>query len=238
MANHRVTVKQLKNHFVYSWWKYLLMLVLGCFGVDLLFSMTAYRAPEEKKIELYLCCSYADSTAVEVDFWPELHARCPDQEELTVLNINLASGDMYAQMQFSTYVAAQQGDVCLLPRSEFKKLTQEGADDAFLELTPYIQSGVIDAGDIDLSAGRAMSGAGEEGLYGIPADTLYGLFDYSCDPENSMLCIMAYSGNNDTAAATIDLLLEKLCTEKPEGYDEMRAAQKAAEQATTTQIFK
>ena len=49
---------------------------------------------------------------------------------------------------------------------------------------------------------------------------------------------MAYSGNNDTAAATIDLLLEKLCTEKPEGYDEMRAAQKAAEQATTTQIFK
>ena len=36
----------------------------------------------------------------------------------------------------------------------------------------------------------------------------------------------------------IDLLLEKLCTEKPEGYDEMRAAQKAAEQSTTTQIFK
>ena len=27
MANHRVTVKQLKNHFAYSWWKYLLLLL-------------------------------------------------------------------------------------------------------------------------------------------------------------------------------------------------------------------
>lgn len=238
MANHRITIKQLRNHFAYSWWKYLLMLVLGCFGVDLLFAMTAYRPPEEKKIELYLCSGYADAVAIEADFWSELQARCPDQEEMTVMNINLSSGDIYAQMQFSTYAAARQGDVCLLPRSEFKKLTQEGADDAFLELTPYIASGVIDTGDIDLSGGRAMSASGEEGLYGIPADTLYGLFDYSCDPENSILCITTYSGNNDTAAVMVDLLLQKLCTEKPEGYDEMRAAQKAAEQSTTTQIFK
>lgn len=238
MANHRISVGQLKTHFVYSWWKYLLVLVLGCFGVDLLFTMTAYRPPEEKKIELYLCSSYADSIAIEEAFWPELQARCPDQEELTVLNINLASGDIYAQMQFSTYAAAQEGDVCLLPRSEFRKLAQDGADNAFLELTPYLEGGAIGVEDIDLSGGRAVSEAGEEGLYGIPADTLYGLLDYSCDPENSILCIMAYSGNQDTAAVMIDLLLQKLCTEKPEGYDEMRAAQKAAEQSTTTQIFK
>lgn len=237
MANHRISIAQLKNHFTYSWWKYLLLLVLGCFGVDLLFTTTAYSPPEEKKIELYLCSSYADAVAIQEVFWPLLQERCPEQEELTVMNINLSSDDIYAQMQFSTYVAAQQGDVCLLPRSEFKKLIQDGADSAFLELTPYIDSGVIDMGDIDLSAGRARSEAGEEGLYGIPADTLYGLLEYSCDPADSILCIMAYSGNNDTAAVMADILLEELCTGKPEGYDEMRAAKKASEQSST-QIFK
>ena len=48
---------------------------------------------------------------------------------------------------------------------------------------------------------------------------------------------MAYSGNNDTAAVMADILLEELCTGKPEGYDEMRAAKKASEQSST-QIFK
>lgn len=215
MADNRITKKRVKNHLAYGWWKYLLALALCVMGVDLAFAMTAYRPPEEKKIELYILNDYLDAPRLQADLWPEIVSAHPEQEELTVLNINLTGGDMYASMQFSTYAAASQGDVCLLPRSEVKKLAAEGADNAFLELSPYIKSGVIDASGIDLSAGRMKSASGEWGVYGIPADGLYGLTDYGNNPADSLLCVMGYSGNEDVAASVINLLLSRYAGEKP-----------------------
>lgn len=225
MSGEKLTLKWVKNHLTYGWWKYLLVAVISVFGVDLLFSVTAYRPPEDKKIELYLCSGYADSEAVKADFWPLLQERCPEQEELIVMNMNLASDDMYVRMQFSTYCAAQQGDVFLLPRSEFKKLAADGADETFIELSEYLDSGVIDARGIDLEQTTLPAASGEPGVYGIAADTLYGLLDYGCDPADSVLCIMFYNGNDDTSAAMIDLLIEHLSAPKPEGYDEKRKEQ-------------
>lgn len=207
MAGEKLTRKWLKNHLTYSWWKYLLMTVLCVFGVEMLFTVTAYRPPEEKKIELYVCNSYVDAQALQEALSPLFFEAFPDQEELTVLNINLASDDIYAAMQFSTYAAARQGDVCLLPLSEVKKLSVDGAEYAFTELTPYLESGAINAQGIDLTNGRCTDQAGVEGVYGIPADTLGGLRRLGNDPANSVLCIMNYSGNEDHAAAVVDLLI-------------------------------
>ena len=236
MSGEKLSLKWLKNHLTYSWWKYLLVAVISIFGVDVLFSVTAYRPPEDKKIELYLCSGYADAETVKADFWPLLVERCPDQEELVVMNINLASDDMYTRMQFSTYCAAQQGDVCLLPRSEFRKLAAEGADDAFLELSGYLESGVLDARGIDLADTTLAAADGTMGVYGVPADTLYGLLDYGCDPADSVLCIMFYNGNDDTSAAMLDLLIGHLSAPKPEGYDELRSGKTGA--SGSTQIFR
>lgn len=220
MAANRITKKWLANHFHYSWWKYLLVVALSVMGIDMLFTSTAYRPPEEKKIELYVCNDYVDSIALQEALWPLFSERYPDQEELTVMNINLTSDDMYAAMQFSTYVAAQQGDVLLLPEAEVTKLAAEGADAAFLELTPFIDSGIIDPGDIDLSKGMLRSEAGEMGLYAIPADSLYGLTAFYNLPQGSMLCLTSYGGNDEHAAGMLNLLLELYHTERPEGYIE------------------
>ena len=152
------------------------------------------------------------------------------------MNINLASDDIYTRMQFSTYSAAQQGDVCLLPRSEFKKLASEGADEVFLELSGYLDSGVINARGIDLADTTLAAADGTLGVYGIPADTLYGLLGYACDPADSVLCIMAYNGNDDTSAVMLDLLLEHLSGPKPEGYDQMRREKSGT--SGSTQIFR
>lgn len=236
MSGERITRKWLINHFTYNWWKYLLVAVISAFGVDVLFSVTAYRPPENRKIELYLCSGYADTEAVRADFWPELQARCPEQEELIVMNINLASDDIYSRMQFSTYCAAQQGDVCLLPRSEFRKLADDGGDQAFTELSGALGSGAIDARGIDLTDTTLPAESGEMGIYGIPADTLYGLLDYGCDPADSVLCIMFYNGNEDASAAMLDLLVERLSRPKPENYDAMRRAKAGA--AGESQIFR
>lgn len=219
MAANRITKKWLQNHLHYNWWKYLLVAALSVMGIDMLFTSTAYKPPEEKKLELYVCSGYVDSIALQNELWPQIQTRYPDQEELIVMNIDLSSGDMYANMQFTTYAAAQQGDVLLLPQAEVYKMAGEGADLAFLELTPFIESGVIDPKDIDLSAGKLSSEAGEMGLYAIPADSLHGLNAFYGVPDGSMLCLTSYGGNDEHAAGLLNMLIELYKSEKPENHE-------------------
>lgn len=233
----RITKARLRNHWHYSWWKYLAAAIVCGMLVDMLFAMTQYRPPANKKIELYLCNGYADAAIVQEALWPELKAASPDQEELTVLNINLMGDDVYANMQFTTYIGAQQGDVLLLPASSVKNLAQEGGDTAFVDLSQYIESGALDLGDLDLSAGMMPSENGEMGLYAIPADTLYGLTGASCDPAGGMLVITGYTMNPDNAVKTIRLLFDLYQTEKPDWYDAMRS-EKDAQAAQATQLFR
>ena len=219
MAENRVTKKWLRNHWHYSWWKYMVLAMICIMGVNVLFTTTAYRPPEEKKIELYVCNGYVDQQVMEEQVSKVFFERFPEQEEMTLMNINLASGDMYVQMQYKTYLAAQQGDVLLIPEAQVYQLAEEGADNAFMELSPYIERGVIDLDALGVEGLMLKDSAGVEGIYAIPADTLYGLFALGNAPENSYLCVTSFSGNEDTAAAVLSLLFELYQTEKPEGYD-------------------
>ena len=220
MAVKKLSRKSIANYWMYSWWKYLALVVVCVMGVDVLFTTTAYRVPEDKKVEVFILNGYVDADRLYNDLWPALLAFDAEQEEMLIQNINISSSDVYAYMQFSTYVAAQQGDVCLMPTSEVKKLVTDGAEYSFLELTPYIESGVIDPRDIDLSAGRFRSSEGIEGLYAIPADSLYGLFELSNNPADSMLCILDYNGNDEASAAVLGQMIEFYHGEKPEIHEE------------------
>lgn len=218
MAGKRISKKSISNYLMYNWWKHAALAVLCVLGVDLLFATTAYRVPEDRKVEVYVLNGYVNEQAMREALWPALMEAYPEQEELLVQNINISSSDMYAYMQFSTYVAAQQGDVCLIPVSEVKKLITDGAEYAFLELTPFIESGIIDPGDIDLTKGRFRNSEGVEGLYAIPADSLYGLLSLGNDPAGAMLCILAYNGNDEPSASVLNQIIERYSAEMPEGY--------------------
>ena len=211
MANQRLTKKRLKNHWAYSWWKYALAAAVSAMLVSVVFAVTEYRPPDDKKVEFYVLNSYMDTETMQADFWPQLQAKKPEQEKLTVININLTdSSNIYAPMQFSTYVAAQQGDLFLISRDELLKITADGADEVLVELTDYLESGAIDAQDIDLVKGTLDRGDGTTAVYAIPADTLTGLSQYGNNPKDSLLCIPQYTQNADSAAALIELMLEKL----------------------------
>ncbi len=211
MTDKRLTKKRLKNHFAYNWWKYALSAAISAMLVSVVFAVTEYRPSAEKKVELYVLNSYIETETFQQDFWPELQARKPEQEALTVLNINLTdSSNIYAPMQFSTYVAAQQGDLFLISRDEMLKITYDGAQEALVELTAYLDSGVIDAAGLDLAQGTLDRGDGTTAVYAIPAGTLTGLSQYGNNPENSFLCIPLYTKNADTAAALIGLMVERL----------------------------
>ena len=209
MADNRMTKKRIMDHWRYSWFKYALLLIVTLLGVDLLFAVTAYRPSEDRRLQVYLCNGYADATALSQDLWDELKAACPEQEQLIVQNIDLTGGDMNARIQFSTYIAVHEGDVCLLPAAEAYALAEESAELVFVELTPYIESGIIVADGIDLTRGEMDASDGTRGLYAIPADMLTGLGDYGCDPSGGMLVAMAYGGNDETAVTLIGQMLER-----------------------------
>ena len=221
MIKDRMTKKWLKNHFAYSWWKYLLLCALCVFGVDMLFAVTEHKAPEEKKVEIYVLNDYIEASAMHDELAPIFFERFPEQEELTVLSINIGSDDMYARMQFTTYAAARQGDVYMMPVSEFINLTAEEYG-AFVDLAPYIESGVIDVKEIDVSKYMVQNEDGTHSIYAIPTDTLYGLTKYSNDPAGSLGCLPEFGGNIDHAAHVLNLMIEQYHGEKPEGYDQMR----------------
>ena len=154
MADNRLTKKRLKNHFAYNWWKYALSAAVSAMLVSIVFAVTAYRPPAEKKVELYVLNGYIDAETFQRDFWPELQARKPEQEELTVLNINLTdSSNIYAPMQFSTYVAAQQGDLFLISRDEMRRITADGAQEA---LVARAKRAMIRRGGVDEAAAHRL----------------------------------------------------------------------------------
>lgn len=237
MADNRITKARLKNHWAYSWWKYLLMIVLVVMGVSVGFSVTAYRPPEDRKIQVFLCNGWADAVQFEADLWPLLKEASPDQEQLTASNIDLTSGDVYVNMQFTTYIAAQEGDVCLLPRSEVKKLAADEAWSAFVDLTPYIENGQLAQDDVSYAGLTFPTENGGEGIFAIPADGLYGLTEYGIDPADGAFVIMSFSGNEENAVQLLEIIIDRFAGEKPEGYDAWHE-QRGAGETGGSQIFK
>lgn len=228
MADNRITKKRLKNHFAYSWWKYALAAVLSVMGVSLVFAATRYEPPADRQLTVYVLNDYTDAETMQADLWARIKEAYPEQEALFVQNIDLTdSSNIYAPMQFSTYVAAQQGDVFLIPYDEMLKIVADGPEDALVDLTAYIESGVIDVSGLDLSACTMKKLDGTTGIYAVPADQLYGLRTaYYNDAKGSVLCIPIYSQNQDTAAEAIRILMELGKGEKPaEQTEKAEAAQ-------------
>ncbi len=237
MVDNKITKARVKHHFTYSAWKYVLLVALSIIAWDLIYNMTAYRPPADKKIDMYVVRAGADLDAFEAAEMPALQEAFPDMEELNFMLIAMGTQDDYnVTMQFTTYVAAQQGDLFLLPYTRATTLGYAENDGLFLSLEEYIESGAIDVKDIDLESGKLPDGAAGRVVCMIPADTLYGLLDYNIDPDGLVLAIPAYSGNPDNAAKMIDWFIERFSTEKPEWYDSYKDNQR--EQATQgAQLF-
>jgi len=57
---------KVKNHFVYGYWKYLLLIVVAIAGWNLIYSSTEYRPPDEKRIDFYVSSNTVDTDALKV----------------------------------------------------------------------------------------------------------------------------------------------------------------------------
>ena len=200
-----VNGQTLKQHLTYSWWKYALVIIIGALMANLYFTVSAYRSPPEKKIDVFVygVCNESGFGTYLSDIRTE---RMPDMEEINCLS--LATDPTYGSMQLSTYVAAGEGDVYILPRDQFISLASSGAWvplENDLELTSLFTDR-----NISLQSGwRREADSSESHLYGIPASRLPGLARYVA-VDNGYLCILITNGNDDNVLKFLHFFCEDM----------------------------
>lgn len=198
-----LTKKNIATHFVYNSWKYLVVLVLAIMGWNLIYTTTAYRSPQNKRIDVYVQSATASNEMMDAFLEPIWRQTVPDME--VVKSVSLMVGDEYtANIQLSTYMFAGEGDIYLLTEQYFKSFASQGV---FLPLEGFVADGVIQADDLNLSKGyitvvteyneNDMPVASEQHLFGIPLDQLYGFMDGMQLDNRGMYAAILYQNQND-----------------------------------------
>lgn len=206
-----ITKDRLRTHFAYNFWKYLIAIIGSIFAWNLIYTTTAYRSPQDKRVDLYIQSSYVSEDSAKKFIDPIWKASVPDME--TVSSVILAnSADYYSNMQLSVYIMAGEGDIYLLSTADFKSFASQGA---FIDLAPYIENGQINVEGIDLSAGKVALvddeglPAGENIQFGIPAYMLSGYADLGLmDYSNIVMAVTTFNGNQENVLKFFDAFIQ------------------------------
>ncbi len=209
--------RTLKDHLHYSLWKYALLVVIAIFAWDLIYAYTAYRPPQDKRIDVYIQSATATQEQTEVFFEKIRQSSVPDMELVsTVLLMGNSQTDMYAAQQLTTYIMANEGDLYFLTGSDFKRFAGQGV---FLELEGAVQDGSLDVRGMDLSSGyvaiqsydeekEALVPVSRQRLYGIPASGLFGFMtELGIDHRDLYLCVTIYNQNDENVLRFLNELI-------------------------------
>ncbi len=202
-----ITSRNLKQHFTYNWWKYLLITAVAFGLVDLLYAVTAYRAPRDKTVGFYVY-GYMNETGLTEYMNGVREAEMSDMEEM--LPRLMIEDEAYGPMQLMTYLAAGEGDVYLLPREQFISYATGGS------LLPLENEedliALFDAAGITLQSGwRKETETGENHLYGIPQNKLPGLTQYAY-AKDGYLCVVLTSTNQENALKFLKIMCRDMIT--------------------------
>ena len=212
--NTPINRKTLTQHLTYSWWKYVLLILLAFGLTDLVYAVTAYRSPADKRVEFYVY-GYADTDTLDAYMETVRAETMPDME---VMRSQLLLNDSnYGAMQLTTYVAAGEGDLYLLPREQFISLASGGAFLALEEDAELMD--IFNQAGISLQSGwRKLADTTETHLYGIPASKLPGLTRYAY-AENGFLCVLVTGGNDENVLHFLRILCRDMLTDPAAGTE-------------------
>lgn len=213
----RLTGADLRHHLRYQGWMYLLAIVLSFTLTSLVYTQTAYRPPQHKRIDIYIRSSLVSSEQAEAFLEPIWKDAVPEMEAVEAVMLLSPYGDNegYANIQLVTYLAAGEGDIYLLDTTDFKRFAAQGA---FVPLEMYLQDGVIDADSLALAAGRvqevenrpdgSLAAVGETRLFGVPLAGLDTLAEgLGVMADQSVLALSANGGNVDNSARLLKALI-------------------------------
>ena len=237
---------------------YVVIAIVAGMLADILFTMTTYKAPNARRVDIEFVGSYTDFTdaapyeqaaleagrayelardeAAGVDTAAEDY-EVPLEEVLFLsLDYDPYSDDAYyGQQKYIVTLSAQEGDIFIVSRALMVDLVQQGLA---VDLSPYIESGILDPGDRDLSrvtfdefVEEGEEPTGKECIYALQAETLTKLWsNFSYDYRDTYMVIMPYSQNPDTAAAVMQSLIDQFTPTA----EELAAQETAAAAAAAT----
>ena len=221
----------LKNHFVYDSWKYLLAFAVACFFWEITYTVTTYRSPQDKRIDVYIMSNTVSDEQMKAFLDPIWQSTVPDMELVEgVPMIATSSDDYYTQMNVTVKMAAGEGDIYFLTKDLFKSYALNGF---FLPLDEYITSGRINVDGIDVEQTRLTVMDEESGevtsyVYGIPTDSLYGYMDGMLyDNRGGVMGIAINNGNTENVVPFFNALIEAGRAEKPDWLKEAEEAGQA-----------
>ncbi len=225
MRETKITKERIRNHFTYGWWKYALMAVVVVVGWNLIYTATAYRAPKDRRLDVYFV---THSVAAETTDWvsAQILSLFPEVEDSNCVSIVYTDDDnYYGSIQLTTYIGAGEGDIYLMTRERFDAFKAEGA---FLALDEAVASGALNLRAIDTAKGMAtITDTGERVLAGIPADELFGFMGHGVDNRDLVICVMGYTQNEEYAVRFVNWLVETMQAEKPDWLVEQEAAKQS-----------
>lgn len=230
MPDTRITKERLKNHWMYSSWKYLLMIVIFVAGWNLIYSITEYRPPRERKLELYvLSDAYVTENieTLEAELAPLFVGEEEgDMEEFGIYVMNYGGeDDMYGPQLLMTRLASLEGDVYMVDESTLTMLISQ---ELALPLDDYIATGAlnVEGQNLETVTRTAPLGEDEEGntiysderhVYALPAQPLYGLIaDDIIDNRGLYFVIMSYTEKPDMCVELLNELTARFLRDKPD----------------------
>lgn len=194
-----VTKERIQNHLTYSLWKYVLLAVAAVFGWNIIYSVTAYRPPEEKKVVLGVY-AYGEEEWINTYMEEIRQELLPEMEEMNAIYI--MPDETYGAMILSARIAARECDMYVLPREQFQSYAAQGAYMQLEEVLPDLVAD-LEAAGISLSRGyRTYEETGEKHLYAIPCAELPGMQSMLYTDVSDMYIGVFFSTGNDENVLT------------------------------------
>lgn len=208
--NTPITRQRIQHHIAYSWWKYALLVVFAVMGWSLLFAVTRYQPPEDKKIVMGV---YGSGNQVAIDqYMGEMGAIYLPEMEL-MNSMVMADDPAYGAAVLTTRIAARDCDVYIFPKDVFQNYAELGAFLPLEDKLPDLVQTLTNAG-IPLSRGwRASEDEGKH-LYGIPCTDLPGLdaFIYP-NADDYYACVFFMTENDENVLRFFDIFIRDMMNE-------------------------
>lgn len=219
MINTRWNWEDIKQHFAYTWWAYVLVAVLMLFGWQMAYHATEYEPPADKKLQITIAGDYVSTTVLEY-YQQRAAEEFPEMERITVDNIPLdftGEGDYSGYTKLQVVIACGEGDVYLLDREMLGIYGNMGAFEPLDDLVTAegALEGMFTEEEIERGTFVAEDGDGQEHVYALPADRLYGLVSQGVDTSGLYLTITSYSGNPEYARKALIWLCEQTQEDPP-----------------------
>jgi len=206
-----ITREKFQNHITYSSWKYILLVAVAIFGWNIIYSMTQYQPPEEKKVILGVY-SYGEDVNITPYMQRIQQELLPEMEDVSVQYI--VPDETYGVMILSTRIAARECDMYVLPRTEFQNYAAQGAFMPLDEVLPELIADLETAG-VSLSRGyRTNDETGEKHQYGIPCADLPGMLPMlQCDTRDMYAAIFFDTGNDENVVTFFNQFIRDMMVE-------------------------